>query len=341
MGTCPIQPETAAHERRVAALSSRMKDARARELCAAFDEAVEFSACEGISIAEAMAGFFREEADPGQAELLSVLEDGAGRRSPGEYKLPAMPAAVTRLLRTSELTTSAAELEQIAGSDQVLAAKLLGAANSARFGSRFEILRVGEAVLRLGVPAARQVLLASGIGLLFASKPLHDLWEHSRQVADTAGEMARLAGVEPEAAWLAGLLHDIGRLGLSTRSAESRIAEQSWIEAGFPLVYAETLVYGIDHAALGANLLRAWGIPGSVVEAVRFHHRPECSDVRLIQVLFLAEDMCCGTDRRPHEDLWPGLRGTIAGQRAGVDPGALAEFATRHLKQPVYGRVCA
>jgi putative nucleotidyltransferase with HDIG domain len=339
MGIGLIEAESVAHGRRVAELSSRMKDARAVRLCAAFDEAVEFSACEGISIAEAITEFFREESGPGHRELLQIVAGAAkGRALPAKYKLPVMPAAMVRLLRTSALTTSAAELEHIAVADPVLAGKLLGAANSARFGTRFEVLGVREAVLRLGVPAARQVLLASSLGRLFASKPLHDLWKHSQQVADTASEAARLARVDPEAAWLAGLLHDIGRLGFSSRPAESRIAEQVWIDAGFPLVYAETLVYGTDHAALGAELLRSWDIPGSIVEAVKFHHRPECSDARLISVLFLAEDLCAGTGPHCHEDLWPGLRRTIAGERTGIDPAAIESL---DVECPDYGLACA
>ncbi len=339
MDICLMETESAAHRRRVAELSSRVKDTRAVRSCAAFDEAVEFSACEGISIAEAITRFLREDAGPGQTELLRVVANtGKGRILPGEYRLPVMPSAMARLLRTSDLTTSAAELEQIASADQVLAGHLLGAANSARFSSRFEILQVREAVLRLGVPAARHVLLASCFGGLFASKPLHDLWEHSQLVAETAGELACLARVEPETAWVAGLLHDIGRLGFASQPADSRIAEQSWIDAGFPPVYAETLVYGIDHAALGADLLRRWDVPGGVVDAVKFHHRPECSDLRLISVLFLAEDVCAETGRCPYEDLWPALRRAIAGERSGIDPGAVAALYQKH---PAYGRACA
>ena len=173
-----------------------------------------------------------------------------------------------------------------------------------------------QAILRLGIPESRRTLLASCLAGLFASKPLQDLWEHSQAVAQKARDLAPLAGIDPDTAFIAGLLHDIGRLAFARLPAQLRIIEQNWLAAGFPVVYAECLAYGIDHAALGAECLRAWGLPDNIVEAVEFHHRPECSRSRLSALVTLADDFS--------EDLWPDMRRAAASLQLGFDPGTIA-----------------
>jgi len=328
-----MKPQSAARERRIAEFSSRLGLAGSEELCKAFDQSVEFAALEGKSIAEAIEEFLHD--DWGSQELRSLL----GNASLGNHQisLPVMPKAAMRLLQTSDETTSAVELERIAMADQVLAARLLGVANSALHGARFEVRGIGEAVLRLGVPETRRVLLSACLGQLFASGPLQNLWEHSQQAAAAASRLALECGVDPETAFAAGLLHDIGRLGFARYPAETRVAERRWLEAGFPIVYAETLVYGEDHAAFGAKLLSRWEVSAEIVQAVAFHHRPECSDARLHSVLFLAEDVASVEP----EDLWFDLRHANACERAGLDPEQIRLNHSRTIAQNTAGRACA
>jgi putative nucleotidyltransferase with HDIG domain len=304
------------------------------ELSNAFDEAVEFAALEGVSIAEAITAFFageglRESLAPECRELARLAGHDSARIDTRALSLPVMPKLASRLLRTSNEDTSVVELEKIAGSDPVLAGKLLGAANSALFGSRFEIVRLRDAIMRLGIAEARKILLASCFAGFFASKPLQDLWEHSQAVAGEAGDLAALAGVDPETAYLAGLVHDIGRLVFVKMPAEQRIREQEWLAAGFPLCYAETLAYGLDHAAMGAQCLRGWELPEGIVEAVGLHHRPGRSVPRLNAVLTLAEDLAARSRNTAPEDLWPGMRRTVAAANAGIAPEQLETFRVR------------
>ncbi len=294
------------------------------ELCLAFDQAVEFAACEGLSIAEAIRNFFADDDwGPAQAALEKIVRP---RQVARPVALPVMPRAVSVLLKTTDENATVDELERIAATDPVLAARLLSASNSAKYGSRFQIVRLRDAVMRLGVPEARKTLVAACLSGLFASAALRELWEHSQVVANAAWEIAAACGLEPEMAWLAGLLHDIGRLGFSTLPPWHRQAEQKWLEAGFPLVYAETLAYGLDHAELGGNLLRAWDLPTSVVDAVTTHHRPEASASGLSSVLFLAEDTPVRLGTAPVEDLWPDMRRTIACEKTGLDLWELGEL---------------
>jgi|GEM_PF-177528 len=324
--------ELAAHCLRVSELARRftgklsLPSDRASELCAGFDEAVESAACEGRSIADAISEFVLDGWGPERIALAGI----AGYFSPAVHlsarTMPVMPKAVARLLRTSEDTTSTAELEKIAASDPVLTGRLLGAANSAEFGSRFEILQLREAILRVGVPEARRIALACCFGGLFASQSLKELWDHSQAVAGVALQLGRLCGVDSETAWVGGLLHDIGRLGLIRFPVDRQAAEEQWLSAGFPRVYAETLAFGVDHAGLGAEILRSWGLPEKIVEAVATHHRPARSESLLGAALYLAEDLSASDAHIPAEDLWPAMRRKVACERAGITLDQLRGF---------------
>jgi HDOD domain len=153
--------EAEAHSRRVAELTRRLTQRlpssaeRALELGEEFDNTVESAAIEGGTVDEAISEFIFAGAEPegdGPEPERLALAGIAGFFSPAfrpdVRSLPVMPSAVSRLLRISEDATSTLELERIAGSDAVLSARLLGAANSAQFGSRFEIIRLREAILR-------------------------------------------------------------------------------------------------------------------------------------------------------------------------------------------------
>ena len=221
-----------------------------------------------------------------------------------------MPRAAAQLLQTSDEASSVTELEAIAGSDPALAAQLLGAANSALYGSRSRISRLRDALMRLGVPAARKTLLAASFSALFTTKHLREIWAHSRQVAAAACSFAGLCDADADTAFAAGLLHDLGRVAFFAFPAPMQTAERARPAAGFPLIYAETLAYGGDHAAVGADLLRSWRVPLEISEAVAHHHRPECSGSRLHAAVHLAESS--------DEDLWSNMRKQAALDRTGI-----------------------
>ena len=311
------RPESDARDRRIAALVSAAAPPLAPELCAAFDQAVEFAACEGKPVSAAIKEFLAEDWGPAQLALRKLV------LPPVPFvpaRLPVLPRAAAQLLLTSDETASVSELDAIAGSDPALAACLLSAANSALFGGAGEIYRLRDGVMRLGIPTARRVLLSASFSGLFASKALQELWEHSQAVASAASQLASLCGADGESAWAAGLLHDIGRLAFTVFPASMQAAQQQWLAAGFPLIYAETMAYGTDHAAFGAELLRGWGLPDGIVTAVAHHHRPECSASKLHAVVHLAE--------AAEEDLWSNMRKKAALDHTGLSREQLDEILT-------------
>ena len=133
------------------ALRLRVSAESLLELCADFDAAAECAALEGVSVSEALREFVSES---GRSQYPEI-------GTPASYgRLPVDPRTVARLLRTKTEEVSTGELEDIAGSDPVLAGKLLGTANSALFASCYQITRLRESILRLGVPELRKTNLS-------------------------------------------------------------------------------------------------------------------------------------------------------------------------------------
>lgn len=302
------------------------------EVCESVDVAAEFAALEGLTIAEALAEYFAEAEPPASRwgavqQALKQICLPVPNVSAAPAQLPVLPSAALKLLKIREESATVAQLEALAASDPVLTARILGTANSAKFGSRFQITRLPEAIQRIGIPEARKTLIAACFWGLFASRSLQDLWEHSQQVANLACELARQSGHDPGVAYSAGLLHDIGRLVFLRGTPRDQALEGSWMTAGFPLIYAETLVRGLDHATRGADLLASWQLPQDLIDAVRLHHRPEaCGKVAsLAHILFLAEDLAANLSEKENEDLWSPMRRQVSQSVARITPECIVE----------------
>lgn len=335
--------ESAAHSQRVAALARRLTarlrlpPGRAFELCNGFDEAVECAAFEGRSIDEAISEFILDGWGPERVALGMVAGCFSPACRPDTHELPVMSTAVSRLLRTTEEAASVVELEEMAASDRVLSARLLKTANSGQFGPPFKGMNLRDAILRVGVSRSRRIAFHHALGGLFRSQPLNKLWDHSQSVADLAFQLARFCGTDAETAYVGGLMHDIGRLGLVKFPAEQRTAEGDWLGAGFPRVYAETLAYGVDHAAVGAEMLLGWEVPERIVEGVARHQRPGRSESLLGATLYLADDLAesAGSPAAHQpEDLWSGMRRRIACERTGITLDRLQAFNEMRSTSP-------
>jgi HD superfamily phosphohydrolase YqeK len=104
------------------------------------------------------------------------------------------------------------------------------------------------------------------------------LWNHSLRSAIYAKKIA-LAEKQPhstvEDAFMAGLLHDAGKLVLAANFADQYRKTLGSVEAGKKLLWkAEKARFGTSHAEVGAYLMGLWGLPDAIVEALAYHHRP-------------------------------------------------------------------
>jgi HD-like signal output (HDOD) protein/CheY-like chemotaxis protein len=196
--------------------------------------------------------------------------------------LPTPPKTYQELLTCLRDPESAiSDVARIIRQDVAMTAKILKLANSGFFGLREPVQTVDRAVALMGMEAISSLVLGQE---LFDSKSpismpgfsLEYLGKHSFETAAWARAVAldekcgaRLA----DAAFLAGVLHDVGRLVFATRRAPVSSSERdSWIAQN-------ALEMEEHHAAVGGYLLGLWSFPEAIVEAIVWHHTPsKCAE---------------------------------------------------------------
>jgi putative nucleotidyltransferase with HDIG domain len=218
-------------------------------------------------------------------DLKHILDNEAVRAIvTGLQSLPAMPDLYIQIER--ELEGSDPDLRRIARlveKDVGMSATLMRVVNSSFFGFYEKITSPAHAVALLGVEALKGLVL--GVHLLSEADAsgvpgysIAKLWEHSLQTAYVAKVVAGLEGGDDafmEGCFIAGILHDIGKLVFVTQMPEAYlpVVEQARQGKG-PVLSIERRELGVSHAEVGAYLAGLWGFKKEVVEAVNEHHTP-------------------------------------------------------------------
>ncbi len=175
------------------------------------------------------------------------------------------------------------KIAQIVKSDPLLVAKLLQIINSAFFALPVHITKVVDALSYLGINILKSLVLhiCSYNAQNYPPKTkntIERIASHSLQTASTAKKISKYFDLSKEIsddAYLAGILHDIGKLIIIKKQGDSEFFDNEEYSGN---IQKENEIFGFDHVAAGAYLLSIWGIPEPIVEAVAFHHDPsKCS----------------------------------------------------------------
>ncbi len=207
---------------------------------------------------------------------MTVATDNTALITKKIKELPPLPLVVRKLIQTTDDDRSNAEdVQRVLSGDQALAGKVLKLVNSSFYGMSGEISTISRAVVVLGFAAIRN--LATGLGvagiMAQAGKGTRQelFWAHAIAAASSAQVLAVHTGYEdPEEAFIAGLLHDIGHLILATAMPKPFAAVMD--ECPSDLLAREQEVLGAVHTKVGQKLLRHWKLPEKLGRAVRFHH---------------------------------------------------------------------
>lgn len=190
-------------------------------------------------------------------------------------EIPTVPAVLGRILSViARDHSSPQELVEVMAQDQALTGRVLRLANSAFFGLSRNVTTVMRAVLLLGFKTVQNLALGVKVWEVFLKRggvPLAEIFEHSALVAPAARALAQRTRIgDPDTAFTAGLLHDIGRVVLNVRFPKEYFAVTCG--AAEELTEREREAFGADHAQAGAWLTEAWLLPISIVGAARQHH---------------------------------------------------------------------
>ncbi|MGK5029833.1 HDOD domain-containing protein [Janthinobacterium sp. DSP2-3-3] len=193
-------------------------------------------------------------------------------------ELPSLPVVVLELLSSMDQDdTDVHVLAQKIELDQALAAKTLRIANSSFYGMQSKVTSIPQAVSVLGFHSIRTVVTACALTGSFAPVSggfdFKAFWRHSLATAIAARLLAPHLRVNPETAFTAGLLHDLGTLVLVTRFPAEHALVRSYRQAhDCQMADAELAVIGIDHAQVGSALAAYWKFPEAIQQAVADHH---------------------------------------------------------------------
>jgi HD-like signal output (HDOD) protein len=199
-------------------------------------------------------------------------------RTPGLGMLPQVTSQVLRLVDNPN--ASPRQIGALIERDAGLASKLLKSANSAYYGAPGKIKTVSQAISVMGLSAVRSIVVGQAYQQMTsvrgASKRFDRLafWQHSLATATAARVLAKLKGWrDPEEAFLAGLLHDAGRLVMDKflPNEFDQILTLA-LERVIPLRDAEREVLGYTHVEVGDLLGAEWNLPESMREPLRRHH---------------------------------------------------------------------
>lgn len=209
-------------------------------------------------------------------------------------QLVSLPAACIRLNEmVDDPSCSADDMGRVINQDVALTARLLRIANSPMYGLSTQVKTVSRAVTVLGMKQVRDLVLASIAIKTFDGIPntlvsMQTFWEHSILCALCARTLAMdCLRQQRETVFVAGLLHDMGKLvlynqlpDLSRRVLEASANGSKSLES----YVAEREIIGFDHAAVGGELAHRWSLPASLQESITYHHEPENAKQHMVEV---------------------------------------------------------
>jgi HD-like signal output (HDOD) protein len=173
--------------------------------------------------------------------------------------------------------TEVGELASLLRSDPALSSELLAVANSSFYGSRYAVDNLARAILLPGFERARSLTLAVALRS-FTSNPanpqvMQACWQHSMASALIAQELAPLYEIPKDHGYTAGLIHDVGRLGLLTAHGERYTAVFATPhETLAACLESERRLFEMDHCQAGFLLTQRWGFPSEYSRVAGCHH---------------------------------------------------------------------
>ena len=209
----------------------------------------------------------------------------------GSIRLVSLPEVCIRVNEMlDEPSVTAAELGQIISQDTSLTARLLKIVNSSYYGFQAKIETVSRAVTVVGLRELRGLVIAASAVETFSNVPDEILnkvrfWRHSLYCGVIARLLAEQCHVlHSERLFVAGLLHDIGKLIIAQRlPTETRMITLEADTGNRSEFEVEQDFLGFNHAEVGGELMKAWSMPETLFESVAYHHSPKQAETGVME----------------------------------------------------------
>lgn len=213
--------------------------------------------------------------------------------------MPAFPQSVQRILElTRDMNCSPKDMVQVIEKDPLMTVKVLRVVNSAHYGLPNKVTSIGHSVVYLGFNTIKNLALGiAAIGMLpkinIGGFDSQQYLLHSLATASIAKQLAfRLHDVDPMDCFIAGLLHDFGKVVFAQHMpTEFRKALEisMWHESALHLALRE--VIGADHAVVGAMLVEKWRFAPNLVETIRSQFDADPPDTSMVACVFAANQI--------------------------------------------------
>ena len=218
-------------------------------------------------------------------------------------KMPSLSTTVSKVLEIcSRPDTVPNDLNRVIALDPVLAGQVLKLINSAYYSLMNTVTSLTRAIIMLGLNTVKNLALSTAIirSVSQAKKsralPIRAFWAHSIAVGVMAKLLAAGRGLslaEREEYFVAGLLHDLGKIPIGDEYTEVLTRVETVQE---PLVTVEQQVLGLDHEEVGAMIATKWKLNAVLTDAICHHHAPELAAAAhrdLVATVALADFYVC------------------------------------------------
>ena len=195
-------------------------------------------------------------------------------------KLPPFKPVVLSMLRLFDhADVTVGEIADMVQSDPAVASELLAVVNSPLFAVQAKVTDTGHAITMLGIDRAKSLVSSLAMRAMIGNAPktpvVRRLRMHTVATAAIAQVMAPEFRVAPALAHTAGIIHDLGRMGLLAAHPPEYAAFALRTHEGIDTILAEEQAqFGMDHCQAGLLLAKAWGLPKVFCRTVACHHEP-------------------------------------------------------------------
>ncbi len=197
------------------------------------------------------------------------------------------------------------ELSNLINVDQSLTTLLLKFCNSAHYGFSKKINSVNDAITKIGFKTLKSlVFVAISQSVLYQdvkgyNLDKEDLWYNSISCAVYSRYLAKkIKFKDPETAFTAGLLKDIGKLMIQEYVGSEYDKLLKIINSqNMPFSEAEMKLFGFNHCTIGAEMAKKWNFPDALIDAIRYHHAPQQADAdgsvnsKIVYIVHIADSL--------------------------------------------------